>query len=55
MRSATVSLDAAVVQRIVRGFNSLGLIGNVFNKGDVSNSQYVFFIWKNGQYAETKL
>jgi branched-chain amino acid transport system substrate-binding protein len=22
------------------------------NKGDVTNSRYVFYIWKNGNYAE---
>jgi branched-chain amino acid transport system substrate-binding protein len=51
------STDVAKVAPLIRGKKFGTIIGDLQydNKGDVSNSQYVFFIWKNGQYAETKL
>ena len=48
------STDVAKVAPLIRGKKFSTIIGDLQydNKGDVSNSQYVFFIWKNGQYAE---
>ena len=48
------STDVAKVAPLIRGKKFSTIIGDLQydNKGDVSNSQYVFFVWKNGQYAE---
>lgn len=51
---STKSTDPAKVSPAIRGKGFNTVIGNLQfdNKGDVSNSKYVFFVWKNGQYAE---
>jgi branched-chain amino acid transport system substrate-binding protein len=51
------STDTAKVAKEIHGHTFKTIIGDLKydNKGDVTNSQYVFYIWKNGQYAETKL
>jgi branched-chain amino acid transport system substrate-binding protein len=48
------SLDVGRVSAQIRGQTIPTVIGDLKydNKGDVSNSKYVFFVWKNGQYAE---
>ena len=48
------STDTAKVSPLIRGHTFKTIIGDLKydNKGDVSNSKYVFFIWKNGNYAE---
>jgi branched-chain amino acid transport system substrate-binding protein len=48
------STDAEKVSAAIRGKGFPTVIGNLQfdNKGDVSNSKYVFFVWKNGQYSE---
>jgi branched-chain amino acid transport system substrate-binding protein len=48
------STDVAKVSPAIRGKSFPTVIGNLQfdNKGDVSNSKYVFFVWKNGQYSE---
>ena len=48
------STDTNKVSPLIRGHTFKTLIGDLKydNKGDVSNSKYVFFIWKNGNYAE---
>jgi branched-chain amino acid transport system substrate-binding protein len=48
------STDVAKVSTAIRGKSFPTVIGNLQfdNKGDVSNSKYVFFVWKNGQYSE---
>jgi branched-chain amino acid transport system substrate-binding protein len=48
------STDVAKVSPLIRGKKFNTIIGDLQydNKGDVSNSKYVFYIWKNGNYAE---
>jgi branched-chain amino acid transport system substrate-binding protein len=48
------STDVAKVSPLIRGKKFNTIIGDLQydNKGDVSNSKYVFFIWKNGNYTE---
>jgi branched-chain amino acid transport system substrate-binding protein len=48
------STDVDKVSAAIRGKGFPTVIGNLqFDaKGDVSNSKYVFFVWKNGQYSE---
>jgi branched-chain amino acid transport system substrate-binding protein len=48
------STDVDKVSSAIRGKGFPTVIGNLqFDaKGDVSNSKYVFFVWKNGQYSE---
>jgi branched-chain amino acid transport system substrate-binding protein len=48
------STDVAKVAPLIRGKAFNTIIGNLQydNKGDVSNSEYVFYIWKNGTYGE---
>lgn len=48
------SLKVADLSKAIRGKSFKTVIGDLKydNKGDVSNSKYVFYIWKNGQYAE---
>jgi branched-chain amino acid transport system substrate-binding protein len=42
------------VSPAIRGNSFQTVIGPLQfdKKGDVSNSKYVFFVWKNGQYQE---
>jgi branched-chain amino acid transport system substrate-binding protein len=46
--------DTEKVSAAIRGKSFPTVIGNLQfdNKGDVANSKYVFFVWKNGQYTE---
>ncbi len=48
------STDVDKVSPAIRGKGFDTVLGNLQfdNKGDVSNSKYVFFVWKNGQYLE---
>jgi branched-chain amino acid transport system substrate-binding protein len=48
------SVDTEKVSPMIRGKSFKTVIGDLQydNKGDVTNSKYVFFVWKNGQYAE---
>jgi len=48
------SLDVEKVSAAIRGKSFDTVIGNLQydEKGDVKNSKYVFFVWRNGQYAE---
>lgn len=50
----TKSLDLAKLSPAIRGQSFKTIIGDLRydRKGDVSNSKYVFFVWKNGQYSE---
>jgi branched-chain amino acid transport system substrate-binding protein len=50
----TKSLDLAQLSKAIRGQSFNTVIGSLKydNKGDVSNSQYVFYVWKAGKYAE---
>jgi branched-chain amino acid transport system substrate-binding protein len=48
------AVKVADLSKAIRGHTFKTVIGDLKydNKGDVSNSKYVFYIWKNGQYAE---
>lgn len=50
----TKSLDVDKLSPAIRGNSFNTVIGNLQydDKGDVKNSKYVFFVWRNGQYAE---
>ena len=50
----TKSTDTDKVSPAIRGNTFQTVIGPLQfdKKGDVSNSKYVFFVWKNGQYQE---
>ncbi len=50
----TKSLELAQLSKAIRGQSFNTVIGSLKydNKGDVSNSQYVFYVWKAGKYAE---
>jgi len=50
----TRSLDVRQLSRAIRGNKFRSVIGELQydSKGDVSNSKYVLFIWRNGRYAE---
>ncbi|MGQ0662603.1 MAG: branched-chain amino acid ABC transporter substrate-binding protein [Pseudomonadota bacterium] len=50
----TKSLDVAPLSKAIRGASYDTVLGNLQydNKGDVSNSKYVFYIWRNGTYTE---
>ncbi len=52
---AAGSVDAAAVSAAIRGKAYDTVLGNLAydGKGDVSNSQYVWFLWSKGEYAET--
>ena len=53
----TNSLDVKKLSPAIRGQKFNTVIGDLQydNKGDVSNSKYVFYIWDNGEYHETKV
>jgi branched-chain amino acid transport system substrate-binding protein len=53
----TKSLDVKRLSPAIRGQKFATVIGDLQydNKGDVSNSVYVWYIWDNGEYHETKI
>jgi branched-chain amino acid transport system substrate-binding protein len=48
------STDVNKVAPLIHGHTFKTVIGDLKydNKGDVTNSRYVFYVWKNGNYAE---
>jgi branched-chain amino acid transport system substrate-binding protein len=50
----TGSLDMAKLSKAIRGNSFDTVIGKLTfdNKGDVLNPEYVWYIWKNGKYAQ---
>ncbi len=48
------SLDMAKVSKAIRGSSFSTVIGtlNMDNRGDVKDPEYVWYVWKNGKYAE---
>jgi branched-chain amino acid transport system substrate-binding protein len=53
----TKSLDVKKLSPAIRGQKYASVIGDLQydGKGDVSNSKYVFYIWDNGEYHESKV
>ena len=52
--TAAQSIDPEKVASNIRGHEIKTILGNLHydNKGDVENSKYVFYVWKNGRYLE---
>jgi branched-chain amino acid transport system substrate-binding protein len=53
----TKSLDVKKLSPAIRGQKFPTVIGDLQydQKGDVSNSKYVFYIWDNGEYHESNV
>jgi branched-chain amino acid transport system substrate-binding protein len=53
--NAAGTTDAVELSKAIRGKAFDTVLGNLAydDKGDVSNSQYVWYLWSKGEYAET--
>ncbi|MSP82100.1 MAG: branched-chain amino acid ABC transporter substrate-binding protein [Alphaproteobacteria bacterium] len=55
--NAVGTVDAVAVSAAIRGKSYDTVLGSLAydDKGDVSNSQYVWYLWSKGEYAETPM
>jgi branched-chain amino acid transport system substrate-binding protein len=54
LKTTKGNMKVADLSKAIRGHTFKTVIGDLKydNKGDVSNSKYVFYVWRKGQYAE---